>query len=111
MGTRRITYFSSEESIRPGDAVRFHEEKIGEVLVAERSPILERHVGIALLDLRWAHSGIEAFRTERGVSMRTESAPLVNNLSTFLKPGRDAFARRDEIAFPGWKRGREREAS
>ncbi len=104
---RRITYFFSEDRLTPQDPIRLEEERIGMVLVSDRSPLLDRFIGIALLDRRWAYSGIDAFTAEHQgerVRLITASSPFVHNLSTFLKPGHDCFARRDAIAFPGWSR-------
>jgi glycine cleavage system aminomethyltransferase T len=103
---RRIAYFSTEHHLAEGDEILLEGERIGSVLVIDRSPLLERFIGIALLDLRWSHSGLcyDAQHEGRTVPLFTTSAPFINNLSTFVKPGRDSFARRDTIAFPGWKR-------
>ena len=81
----------------PGDAVTFEGATIGAVLDAGASSAGD-HVGVALLDRPYAHSGIDRYRV-RGERVRTASPPLVKNLSLAVNPQRHAYATRHEIPF------------
>ena len=97
---QRVTAVRSTHALRTGDEVRHGDRVIGAVLDAERSLTLGDSVGLALLDLPYAHSGIDRY-TANGAPLRTVSAPFVNNLSSYVNPQRHSYAARHEIAFPG----------
>lgn len=100
---RRITAIRADAAIHAGDPVFCGAARIGEVLVAERSVTLDAEIGIALLDVEYAQSGIDRYRAN-GARLATVSAPFVNNLSLHVNVYRDRYARRGEIKFPGFSR-------
>lgn len=101
--THRTTHFTCAEQLAAGDPVELFGERVGRVLTCAKSPLRGDVVGIALLELAWAHAGIEAFtarRGERAVPLRTAAPPHLNNLSLYVSPLHHSFAGREAERFP-----------
>ncbi|MDP2314392.1 MAG: hypothetical protein Q8P41_15935 [Pseudomonadota bacterium] len=81
-----------------GTPVELDGERIGEVLVARRSLVLEGPVGQALLARPFAHPGLEV--RVGGEPLRTVSAPVLHNRSLFMDAQRHAWASRATDVFP-----------
>ncbi len=104
--TQRITALRSAEALKPGDSIMAAQQTIGQVLHAEPSLTLGGWVGIGLLDMAYAHSGIDVYRARRAdgpqaIAIETVSAPFVNNLSLYVNPQRHSISDREAIGFPG----------
>lgn len=96
---RRATAIRSAHAMAPGQAVSFDGTSIGTVLDAGPAPTLGGFTGVALLDPRYAHAGIDRYDVG-GRRVHTFSPPAVNNRSQFVNPQRHSYAKRDEIEFP-----------
>lgn len=98
----RATAIESDHPITEGEEIFFNDCPIGAVLRAERSATLSYCIGIGLLEVAYAHSGVDRYRSGAArVPLRTVSAPFINNLSLYVNPAKHTFARRAEIPFPG----------
>jgi aminomethyltransferase len=97
--TRRATAIRSLHAIAAGDDVLFDGATVGTVLDAAPSPTLGGWIGVALLEVPYAHAGIDRY-TVQGAGVRTFSPPAVSNRSLYVNPQRHAYATRAEIAFP-----------
>ena len=75
-------------------------ERPGVVIDAHFSPAIGHSVAMAMLDVAFAHSGVDRYAI-RGAPVRTISPPFVNNLSMYVNPQRDSFNTRDAVRFPG----------
>lgn len=105
--THRVTALEARGPIAAGDALVFEGEPIGRVLHAEPSLTLgDRHVGVGLLRVAYAHSGIDRYAARSAANerviepVRTVSAPFVDNRSLHVNPQKHAYAIRSEIPFP-----------
>lgn len=96
----RATAIVASHPIARGDVVRFQDDTIGHVLDAHRCEALGVWVAMALIELAYAYAGIDRY-TVNGQSVRTTSAPFVDNLSLHVNPQKHAYARRAEIPFRG----------
>ena len=99
----RTTCVLSASELRGGDEVRLGGERVGRVLHAVRSPWRNEHVGIALLDRAYAHAGLDVFTAARGperTSLRTASAPVLDNASLYVHPQRHSYQTRQELKLP-----------
>lgn len=99
----RLTGLVTEGSIAVGDAVEIEGSSAGRVVNAGFSSTLDCWVALGLIDLRWAHPGIEAFRVRGAqgeVGARSVSPPLVNNRSLHVSPQIHSYATRHEFTFP-----------
>jgi glycine cleavage system aminomethyltransferase T len=98
----RATSFVSAAAVSAGDGVALDGQPCGEVLAAAPSPTLGGHVGIALLDARLAHPGLELdVATAAGpVTAATRTPPLVRNRSLFVDPHRHSYRTRAGESFP-----------
>jgi glycine cleavage system aminomethyltransferase T len=99
---RRTVGVISVAPLAAGAEVYLDAARIGLVLDAVRSPMLRAHVGSALLDMPYAHSGIARFRlgpSSDAPALRTASPPFIANRSLFINPQRHSYATRDEIRF------------
>lgn len=100
--THRATAIEADHPIAEGDPILFEDRAIGAVLRAERSATLGSFIGIGLLEIAYAHSGIDRYKAgAEGHPIRSVSAPFINNLSLFVNPAKHTYARRSEIPFPG----------
>ncbi len=94
---QRITAIKGE-AFSMGDTVVHQAEAIGRVVAATDCPQIGSHVGLALMDLDWAHSGLQYQIGE--ASVQTVSPPFVNNLSMVVKPQLHTWANRDALEKP-----------
>jgi len=102
--TRRIAGVVADEDLCVGDTVTFEGRAIGSIVSAARSLTTDEPIGIALLERRYAHSGIDRHRVDardRSIRVTTVSPPFVNNVSLFVNPQRHSYVARAEIPFPG----------
>lgn len=97
---QRITSLVSEQSIQKGDPVRFGEQVIGHITNAGYSHTRGDYAATALLDLAYAHAGVDRY-TAGGVPVRTVAPPLIDNQSLHVDPFEHAFDRRDEVNYLG----------
>jgi glycine cleavage system aminomethyltransferase T len=100
---QRITCLVTEGPIAAGDAIVIDGSPVGRVVNAGHADILDRWVSLGLLDIRWAHSGIDVFRVRGAgaeVGARSMSPPLLNNRSLHVSPQIHSYATRHEFTFP-----------
>jgi len=99
--TRRATTLLSKEPFAVGDQVSLAGRVIGDIVNAAHSPVRGEWVGLALLDLAYAHPGITTLRVgpER-TSARTVSPPVLQNRSLYVNPQVHSYASREEDEFP-----------
>ena len=105
--TRRVTALESSGPMADGDPIFSGDDLIGTVLRAAKSVTLGDHIAIGLLDIAYAHSGIDSYVVHHAgavVPVRTVSAPFVNNRSLFVNPQRHSYKDRAAIDFPPLRR-------
>lgn len=92
----RVTCFTAEQPVLAGQRVRLAGLDVGEVLAACSSPTLGQTVGSALLDRRFAHPHLtlSAMSPDGPLSLRTQTASLVDNLSLRILPHKHSYATR-----------------
>ncbi|MCA9573231.1 MAG: hypothetical protein KC656_35590, partial [Myxococcales bacterium] len=56
-------------------------------------------LGLAMLDIAWAHPGVDAYRAGEH-AIRTVSRPFVLNRSLFVRPQTHSWRTRDSIPYP-----------
>jgi glycine cleavage system aminomethyltransferase T len=104
---RRAVLIASARPLGAGDRIEFAGELIGELLCAEASPTRGDQLGIALLNLPYAHPGlVELSVGSAGVPARVLSAPAVNNRSLYVDPQRHTYRTRQQDRFPALVIGR-----
>ena len=99
----RLTCLVTDGAVTVGDAVVIEGAPAGRVVNAGHSDVLDHWVALGLIDIRWAHPGIDAFRvrrSDREVSARSVTPPLLNNRSLHVSPQIHSYATRDEFSFP-----------
>ncbi len=96
---RRITWFRGPEGQHQPCAgeVRLEGRLVGEVLYSVMSPVLDRVIGLVMLDTEVAVPGLSL---EAGIGLQTVSTPLLWNRSLALDLQRHCFAGRDIDEFP-----------
>jgi len=97
---RRLVMATAPRAVAQGDTVRLFEEAVGTVANAGHAPLRGDWVVLALVDVRWAHPGIDAFEIDSAagpVPARTVTPPLPNNLSLYVNLQQDSYATRDEV--------------
>jgi glycine cleavage system aminomethyltransferase T len=102
-GAQRLTCFVAREAVQPMDKVRHGDREVGSVMVTGWSSTRGDWVGWALLDLKLAWPGINAFHVESAtgpVPIETRSPPLIDNRSLFVDPHRHRYLTRNEEVFP-----------
>ncbi len=100
---QRLTAFAAAEALQPGVPIHFDDSEIGEIL-----RVAPRHrgtgtLGLALLDLAFAHAGIDRYTVPHQgstVPIQTLSPPFVTNRSLFVKPLEHGWSSREEITYP-----------
>lgn len=102
--TRRLTCMASKTEVAAGEVVRYSQSEIGRVVRAERSPIRDEWIVAALVDLAYAHGGIDAF-VAGDAPVRTTAPPLIDNRSLYIDPRRHTWAARDEVPMRPLVRG------
>lgn len=101
--TRRVTAFTCARPVAAGDAVEAFGRPIGKVLACDASLLRGDAVGVALLELPWAHPGVEAYAARHGdglVPLRTAAPPHLNNRSLYVSPLHHSWAAREGEDFP-----------
>lgn len=96
---RRLTTMTSASPFRDGETVTLFGEPVGTIVNAGEAPLEGAWIGLALVDVAWAHSGIDDFVVGDRAA-RSLTPPLPNNRSLFVNPQQHAYATRDEIEFP-----------
>ena len=99
----RLTSLITDRTVTVGAEVHLDGEVVGRVVNAGWSATRGDCVALALLDVRWAHPGIETFTVwheASAVPARSLTPPLLNNRSLFVSPQLHAYATRAEIAMP-----------
>jgi glycine cleavage system aminomethyltransferase T len=99
----RLTSLIAERTVAVGADVHLDGEVVGRVVNAGWSATRGDCVALALLDVRWAHPGIETFTVSHetsAVPARSLTPPLLNNRSLFVSPQLHAYATRAEVAMP-----------
>jgi len=95
---RRLTCLVARTPVHASDAVRLDGGEIGTVVRAARSPARDEWVVAALLDVDYAHGGIERYRVgDAEVRVRTLGPPLIDNRSLYVDPRRHTWETRDEV--------------
>ncbi|MBW2253409.1 MAG: aminomethyltransferase family protein [Deltaproteobacteria bacterium] len=100
---RRVTAVRGPRGLAAGQQVMFGDTTVGELIVAAADRNGLGSIGLALLDLRLAESGLDVL-VARGpdavYALRTVSPPFVVNHSLLIQPQRDSFATRGQIDAP-----------
>jgi aminomethyltransferase len=100
---RRLTAIACAECIEEGRNVLFGENRIGTVVNAAPFHSGTGFIGLAMLDLPYAESGVNSYHVlaaERRVAVRTVSPPFVNNRSLYVDPQIHAYQEAETIPFP-----------
>jgi glycine cleavage system aminomethyltransferase T len=99
----RLTCLLAGNRIATGSEVRLEGSVVGRVVNAGYSHVRGDWVALAMLDITWAHSGIDRF-TALGdgapVSLRSVSPPVLNNRSLMVSPQLHSYSTRHEYAAP-----------
>lgn len=91
---RRITTLVSPGPLAPGDELRLGAAPVGRVVNAGPSPLRGDVVGLALVDIAWAHPGL-AFTVGAGaVPAWSVSPPVIDNVSLHVSPQAHSYATR-----------------
>ncbi len=98
--THRTVALVGAAPLAAGAAISYRDQPIGKVLIAEQSATLDLPIGMGLIELPCAYSGIDRFVAGE-VAVRTVSPPYVNNLSLYVDPRRHGWATRDEVVYSG----------
>jgi glycine cleavage system aminomethyltransferase T len=105
---QRLTTLVTASPVAVGDEVFLGDELAGQVVNTGASPTLQCGVSLALIDVAWAHPGIDAFRIRAAASesaARSVSPPLLNNRSLHVSPQIHSYGTRHEYTFPPLRRG------
>lgn len=97
--TQRVTCLVVDGEVAEGAAVELDGQPVGRVLALGASPVLERFVAVALLDLPVAVPGLSGFRVG-GQAARSVSPPVLNNRSLHVNAQRHTWAEREAAGFP-----------
>lgn len=103
--TQRTTHVVSGQQISVDDHIYFEDQPVGRLLQTGYSAIRGDWVGLAMLDLRFAHPGLEILSaghdsTDARVPLSTISAPALNNRSLYVNPQNHSYFTRDEEQHP-----------
>jgi glycine cleavage system aminomethyltransferase T len=99
----RTTCVIANGPMRQGDQVMRGDRCIGRLLNAGYSPLRGDHVGMALIELPFAHPGIDRYTLETDAGrlpLRTVSPPVIHNRSLVVDPRRHSYRTRAADAFP-----------
>ncbi len=97
---RRLTCLVSPAEIADGDPVRRDGADIGRLVHAAHSPILDAWVGLALIDLPFAHPGVDALAVGASTGGRTVTPPVIANRSLYVNAQIHTYASRHDDDFP-----------
>jgi glycine cleavage system aminomethyltransferase T len=93
----------SPQSLSSGASVWLDEQLIGRIAHGAYSFVHRQHVGLALLDLPFAHPGVARYTVDRDGArqpLRTASPPLNNNRSLYVRAQKHSYRQRRRDAFP-----------
>lgn len=100
----RTTCLVGNDSWAEGDDVLLQDAPVGRVVNAGFSSTRGDWIALALIDIAWAHPGVDAFtvatRDGRSVRARSRSAPLLNNRSLHVSPQMHSYGTRHDYTFP-----------
>jgi len=105
-GAPRVTWFTGRRGVpelpAAGAMLCRDGMALGSVLHAKYSPLLDTSLGLALLEHRWAHAGIDRLEVEDsgGLVVRTTSPPVLHNRSVFVDLHRHGYRSREHDEFP-----------
>lgn len=92
--SRRLTCFVMQDSVSAQEVITCDGEAVGSVLAAGYSPLRGDYVGKALLHRPYWHAGLDAFRVGNR-TLKTISAPAIDNLSLKVNPYRHSYRTRE----------------
>jgi aminomethyltransferase len=101
--TRRLTGVLSERPFRYNDEVFCDNKKIGFIINASRFISGNGSIGLAMLDMPYAVSGISCYEVlSQGdkAPLKTVSPPFIRNRSLCVDPQIHAYQERETISFP-----------
>lgn len=99
----RLTCLVADDAVAVGDSVMGEDGVIGRVVNAGWSDVLGEWAALALLDIAWAHPGIDALTISGAAgsaAARTVSPPLLMNRSLAVSPQLHSWFTRHEHAMP-----------
>ena len=99
---RRVAHLLVRGAVAPGDAVLLDGTAVGHVVRAGYAALRRDWVALALLDVTWAHAGLDlAVAAAAGpVAARSVAAPVIDNRSLYVSPQRHGYASRRDDRFP-----------
>ena len=102
--TQRLSCLLADGELAPGDTVEADGATIGRAVSAGFSAARDAWVSLALLDVAWAHPGIDdlTVRTASGAAVRARvaSPPILLNRSLLVSPQLHSYATRHEAPHP-----------
>jgi glycine cleavage system T protein (aminomethyltransferase) len=104
---QRLTCLVSGEPLLLGSQVSLNGRTVGRVVNPGFSSIRGDWVALGLLEIAWAHPGIDLFQVEidgSAVAARSVTPPLLNNRSLHVSPQIHSYAARHEFNFPSLRR-------
>jgi glycine cleavage system aminomethyltransferase T len=99
----RVTFIQAAGPVGVGQRVFLGNRDVGGLLNAAPSPSRGDHLGLALIDLAYACSGLGGFHVETEkdrVPVRTISPPAIHNRSLFVNPQLHSYFTRHTVDFP-----------
>jgi len=99
----RLTFIQSLAPLESGDRVFHLQEDLGPVLHASHSPTRGDYVGLALLPIEYASSGLNCFQAVSGnrrSDVNTISPPAIHNRSLFVSAQLHSYHTRHQFQFP-----------
>ena len=100
---RRLTGVFSEGPLGYNDEVFCDNKKIGFIVNANRFISGNGSIGLAMLDIPYAVSGIPCFEVllkGEKAPLKTVSPPFIRNRSLYIDPQIHAYQERETISFP-----------
>ncbi len=100
---RRITALISEAPLQEKQKIYFKDENIGYIVNANPFISGNSYIGLAMIDIPYAVSGVPLYRVEsesERYAVKTISPPFVNNRSLYVDPQVHAYVDVDTISFP-----------
>ena len=97
---QRLTCLVSPSPIQVDDPVRRDETDLGRVIHAGYSALRGDWVGLALIDMPYAHPGVDALHVRDEREARTVAPPVITNRSLYVNPQVHSYASRHDDDFP-----------
>ena len=97
---RRLTCMVSPSPIQVNDPVRRDDAVRGTVVNAGYSTLRGDWVGLALMDVAYAHPGVDALLVGDEREARTVTPPVITNRSLYVNPQVHSYASRHDDGFP-----------